>query len=208
MTKSENFLVGCEKQWNQCKNQSDKDILRLAILRKLSLFIHKEKSNEYRSKDSVLLKKIENKLINMQNIDLNSVSISQLLINKSVKKMRNSELPDKIFLTVDKEKINRIDRVWEKTLLTEAIQSNWSLWSLVVWILLSEAENFHNDLSKKMWPTGITLFVESLSSTKKKGTAMIWQGKWFLIIKNDFDPQHYQIQNLTGFSSQPIWTLC
>ena len=93
-------------------------------------------------------------------------------------------LPEGIWKRLPREKLQRLDRKWELTLLTEAIHLKWTLTCLEVSIPIEKAQDFHTELQHRFWPDLIVLFVESMKSGLDHSTKspMGWRGVWYLLM--------------------------
>ncbi len=221
---SELFAQAAE-HWRHCEGLEEATLLRLAILRDLMRQLHAEKSRTLatgRKGDAQGLKVWELRVEDLRGSSRLEGELMELLLDPAKKpKTRTRLLPEALFTTLAREKLERYDRQWEASIAAEAAQMGWQFWILDAWIDISNVEEWNQKLSEKLWPHGVVLFAESASSnslssgsTGSDDSVNFWHGRWIVLMH----PRFRAPDELLGSSShlvprtpvppaQPKWKL-
>jgi hypothetical protein len=206
--------------WNSIPlNSRARRLLRLAILRDLRHSLHAERSvllaegrpercrmiDGYEAlleilRSSPLLAGFEGELSALLNANRH-------FIESQGPSRSEPGLPEAIFNFIDRKKIERGDRHWEYTMTNEALRQGWHLWQMSAWVDIQKAEEWNRQLSKKLWPEGIVLYVESgeITSTEIKTG---WKGSWLILLSPSYTPNFSAVGSSSmtpaGTSGGPI----
>jgi hypothetical protein len=108
----------------------------------------------------------------------------ELLSTDKELKKRTRLLPEALFSSIPREKLERYDRQWEAAIAAEATHAGWKFWSLEAWVEIPLVEEWNKRLNESLWPHGIILFVENASGGEAPNN--IWQGRWNVVIHPRF----------------------
>lgn len=200
---TQSLLDHAAERWKNFERSPNRDLLRLAILRDLVSALHAEKSRflSQGNRDSAAsLRNIEERLDELRNCHPLDGTLSALISGKRKPEKRSRELPTGLFERLERGKIERYDRQWEKALAAEALAQGWEIWSLETEVEISRVDDWNQKLVSRLWPKGIVLFVETVemhamaSPLPPLTPPHFWKGRWICVI----DP-------LSEIRSEPGW---
>jgi len=109
---------------------------------------------------------------------------------------------------LDRDKLQRYDRKWEKTIAAEAISLHWKFWCLDSWVQISYIEEWNKYLTTRLWPHGLVLSTESALSLKNDilhptNTVPLWRGHWIIILDSQLKHPSELSLNLNQWPGTP-----
>ena len=225
----EDLIERYMERWNDCASIPETTLLRLAVLHSLIQNLHSEKSKclaKGLKAEAQVIKSFEQKIQLLRELPLLQGDL-MAVINGAGDEQRKKKrlLPEALFQSIEREKLNRHDRLWESAMCAEAATLAWTLWYLETWVKISTIEEWDITLGQKLWPHGLVLFTENAQSkeaphsfaTATDSTAeepVLWHGRWFLILHPQFQSPTDLSLNLnlwpgypTTPPSPPYWKL-
>ena len=208
------LLDSHSERWRHCEGQPESTLLRLAILRDIVRALHAEKSNylaKGRKDLTQEIRKWETRLYDLRNEAKIEGELLQLISGDGPLRKRTRLLPEALFTSIERDKLDRYDRQWEHALAAEASTLGWRFWALEAWVEITLVEEWNARLSEQLWPTGVVLFVESSSTNSPKTpppSAMelecpIWRGRWILVVHPQFKNPAEIALNLAQWPGTP-----
>ncbi len=205
----DNLLEESAEKWRICEGTQECDLLRLVVLRELLHGLHAEKSkllSHGMRQDAASIRGIESRIEELRNCKPLDGDLRDLLSNEVKLKKRTRLLPDAIFSSLEREKLERYDRTWEAALTSEAVSQGWRIWALEAWVEISKVDEWNRRLVEQLWPHGVVLFVESAGSQNTSA----WLGRWICVLHPKFrTPSEISLgfSNWAGTQSSPSWKL-
>jgi hypothetical protein len=205
------LIAQASEHWRHCEGLEEATLLRLAILRDLMRQLHAEKSRSLAQgskTEAQSLKVWELRIEDLRGSLRLEGELMELLSDPAKKpKTRKRLLPEALFTTLAREKLERYDRQWEASLAAEAAQMGWQFWILDAWIDISSVEDWNQKLNEKLWPHGVVLFADNASDTggsistgEGEGAVNFWHGRWFVLMH----PRFRAPDELLGSSSHLV----
>jgi hypothetical protein len=205
----ESLLEQSAEKWRTCEGTGERDLLRLVVLRELLHGLHAEKSrllSQGMHDDATSIRAIEARIEELRNCKPLEGDLHELLSKEIKLRKRTRLLPDAIFGSLEREKLERYDRIWEAALASEAVAQGWRVWALEAWVEISKVDEWNRRLIEQLWPHGIVLYVESGGSQNQNA----WLGRWVCILHPKFrTPSEISLgfSNWPGTQSSPSWRL-
>lgn len=201
------------ERWRHCEGAAEATLLRLAILRDIIRALHAQKSTCLATgrRDLVQeLKRWETRLHELRSqfkLEGQADLVSLVEGSDPVRK-RTRLLPEALFSSIEREKLERYDRQWELALAAEAAALGWRFWALEAWVEITLVEEWNNRLGEQLWPSGIVLFVES---SPVQGPAVdaggkespLWRGRWIAVVHPRFKSPSEIALNLAQWPGTP-----
>lgn len=204
---SEEVLARLAHLWREARKSSLPDqpqattLLRLAVLRDVFRALHAQKSRCLATgmkEQAQALKFWEARLEELRGADLSLETLAEpraydgddlfaILGTQTPLKKRSRVIPQGLFSAIEREKLERYDRVWENALTAEAASIGWRFWRLEAWVSIQAIEAWNARLTEALWPDGIVLFVESAGFEETSDPEKArWQGQWTVSINPRF----------------------
>lgn len=209
----ESLISDTSRKWVQCDSLKSSEVLKLGLLRDLKRSIHAEQSKYLslgKRQEAVSLKNLENHLDELREAENLNSPLAYLLSGQATITTHPRSIPASFSKVIPPEKLNRYDRVWEKALVSWGLELGWSFWTLKAFVQVALAENWERSLAQKLWPNGISLYVEALHHPKTKNKG-IWYGAWKIMAHpkiQTFDDLGIKFETLPGVHlliSEPEW---
>lgn len=172
-------------KWNSIHHFSNpiQHILKIDILRDAYFFLHNLHSAQQTNNQEFShfeLTQMEQNIIN---------SISKMTFTEDfIQILRNNqpppppiEIPKSLFQIIKESKLNRFDRVFEKSLAYFGYKENCTFFELTYKINLKNVQKFHENLKTKLWPHALVLFVEG-ESDNASSMKNHWTGIWTIML--------------------------
>ncbi len=204
-------LVDSHKErWKHCQGTPEETLLRLTLLRDLVRALHAQKSKclALGKRDQLhTLKTWENQIEQLRGQSRLEGELTDLIRGAPpTARKRTRLLPEAIYSAIEKEKLDRYDRIWESSLAAEAVSLGWRFWTLEAWVEISLIEEWNRKLIEALWPTGIVLFTESATFEAPRDSREMsqWRGRWFIVLNGKFKhPSEISI-NPSSWAGTPI----
>jgi predicted transcriptional regulator len=209
---AEEIITGYRERWDSYSTHRFRNLLRIALLRELARGLHSEKSAclaKGLRNDARTLGTWEKQIEELRDrADLNQ-GLPETIADTTAKK-RSRILPEAIFSIIEREKLERFDRLWEAALISEGLQQGWSLWSLDLRVQISFAEQSNKELNQKLFPNGLVLFAESMQlGPNVSSSPEFWNGRWYVMLDSALGKPDSRL-NIAGIdksSEPPRWKL-
>jgi hypothetical protein len=217
-------IASYSEKWRHTEGLAERVLLRLAILRDITLALHAQKSRCLASGRRDLaqgLRHWEERLHELRNSPKLEGDLRELLTGTEPLKKRTRLLPEALYTAIERGKLERYDRVWEASLAAEAVTQRWQFWALEAWVEITLVEDWNRSLCDQLWPSGIVLFVESAPSLPRtprpaqtSSEPLLWQGRWIAVVDTRIKNPLEVTSNLPGWPgspssppSPPLWKL-
>lgn len=177
--------------WNQISGAPQAALLRLSILRDLQRTVHAERSRCLASGQKETCNSLtawEERLDRLRQASSLEGDLKTVLDNALKAKKRTRLLPESVFAVIDREKLERYDRLWEQAIAAEACALGWNFWTLEAWVEINAAEAWTRNLAEQLWPNGTLLFVDNADFIEPAtpGGQALWKGSWVVLLEPRF----------------------
>jgi hypothetical protein len=214
------LLAKSAKKWDAYEKSEACDLLRLAVLRELVHSLHAEKSrflSSGKSKDAASLTTIEARVEELRLCKPLTGNLIQLLNANITLKRATTHLPESLFKVLDRQKLERYDRMWELSLTSEALAQGWGIWALEALVDMTQVDEWHQVFNRELEPSGIILYVESAENAETSSrNRHSWPGRWICVLNPRYragseipvDFKKFPQTPQTGASKHPpVWRL-
>lgn len=184
--------------WQEASPRPEREILRLAILRELHHWLHAQVSQALATGQrdyAKSLQKHQEQILALSHCSLADSSstysdLFELLKTTSSLPKKERPLPPSLLEIFEQKDFSRQDRYWENALAYEAASHHWQFWKTTTTLPLKDVETWNNDFSKKLWPNGVILWIESEKPWKKMENST-WTGHWIIILSPSIQPEEW-----------------
>ena len=184
------LLTLATDRWRLCESADTPTVVKLALLRDLVRSIHALKSRSLgkgNRTEAQSLKHWEAKIEDLRLAHSLEGELDQVLNREAESRKKTRIVPQALYNSLEKEKLERYDRQWELAIAAEAISSGWRLWTLEVWVEIAVVEAWEKKLADMIWPQGVLLFAEAVPAAQSADvtSSSHWHGRWYVA----FHPQ-------------------
>jgi hypothetical protein len=191
---SETLLAESSERWRQREGARDATLLRLVILRDLVRALHAQKSRFLatgQKSQAQSLKDWEARIDELKGCSPLEGDLYELLSGTRRARKRTRLLPEALYSSIEREKLERYDRQWEAAIAAEGASLGWRFWSLSASVEIMSVEAWNRRLAEQIWPHGITLYVEGGNApgaalAGAPGQVPSWPGRWIVLLHNKF----------------------
>jgi hypothetical protein len=196
-------IEAASERWERVEGLPETDLLRLAITRDLMHALHADKSrllSQGQREQGVFFKGHEKRMDEIRSSSPLTGDLRDILSGTTKLKKRTRLIPEALFSSIAREKLERYDRQWEAALASEACTQGWLFWTFEVRLDIAKIDVWNKRLNDTIWPNGVVLFIESVTLENDA----IWQGRWTLVLKpifqrpDEFFPQFAQWEGAKG----------
>ena len=180
-----------ESRWQEAETAAPAPaglvVLRLSVLRDFAYFLHAEKSRALSNAAPTAvgeLQSLENRLEVARAREVFQCHRLEEALNLAAQAPARKlpDLSEAILGTVDRSKLERFDRQWERAIAEAAAAANWEFWAVEAKIPIDAIEAAGLHLRQVLWPQGVPLYAESrgFSDGPSPGSPC-WLGQWIWV---------------------------
>ena len=183
--KPEELIHQSLEQWENCAHHDHPTLLRLSLLRDILRKLHSDRSRclvQGLKLETADIRDCENKIEALKDCSPLEGDLLKILSGEIKCKKKTRLVPEKLWTSIEREKLERYDRHWEFAIASEALSQGWKLWNLETEIPVATIEEENRKIGETLWPTGIVLFAETVSFAANSPN---WHGRWLVVMHPD-----------------------